>query len=187
MGKYFVRVEKKDKPGEFDFVEVDDTKLEVPEDLVTSHPKYKEVVESDIKRRKRIKELQEELSKVEVEKPEEAVAGATVVPPDPAAPVQPLNKDELYNEFLARLEAQRVERENAVKLKEAKLKSIAKAHKLPDSTIEALRMANDPEALASFLERSPLRFDDSVGGAPSEADKDALQANILKNLGLDGE
>lgn len=187
MGKYFVRVEKEDKPGEFEFVEVDDTKLEIPDDLVTSHPKYKEVVDSDIKRRKRIKELQEELSKAGAEKPEEEAAGATPTSPDPAQPVQSLNKDELYNEFVARLEAQRVERENAAKLEEAKLKSIAKAHKLPESALEALRMANDPEALATFLERAPLRFDDSVGGAPSEADKDALQANILKNLGLDGD
>lgn len=187
MGKYFVRVEKEDKPGEFDFVEVDDTKIEVPDDLVFSHPKYKEVVESDIKRRKRIKELQEQLEQVGAEKPEETEVTTPVKPTEPVQPVQPLNKDELYNEFVARLEAQRVERENAAKLEEARLQSILKQHKLPASAIDALRLSSDPEAMAVILERSPLRFDDSVGGAPSEADKDTLQANILKNLGLDGE
>lgn len=183
MGKYFVKQELEDKPGEFEYVEVDDNELEVPDAVVTKSKIYKEVVESDIRRRKKIKDLNEALSKATADKPDEDEVAPSDEKPADQKP-QLLDEDALFEKFQKRLNEQATQRQQQEAELNSRLAKVAKDNGLGANAVEILRKSNDPEELAKLLAAQSYRFDDSVGGAPSEADKDALMNNVLKELGL---
>lgn len=188
---YFIKQEDP-TTKEVTYVEVPDDQLEVPTELidkaVVAHPKYREVVDESIKRKKTIKQLREQLDHLE----EPEAEGQSPASPEQDATVQkpvsqaaPLDEDALYSKFTARLRKEQEDARAAEAAKANNLKAIAEKHGLGAGALKALEVAADPEALASILEGSQYRFDDTVGGAPSQPDKDALQNKIFANLGLD--
>ncbi len=195
---YFVKQEDPENKGQFIYVEVEPSKVEVApevlEKLVVGHPKYREVLDETKGRKAKIKELREELAKLAGE-PEPEDEGNTAVSQNstnagqkPAETPAPLDVDQLYAEFAARLERERVAKETAVKTEAEQLASLAEKHGLyGEDAIELLRNAKDPEAAAKRLAKSQYRYDDAIGGAPSKPDKEALLSNVLTNLGLDGD
>lgn len=194
MASYFVKQTDPNDPTKEVYVEVQEDQLEIPASLidkaVVAHPKYRDVVQESIDRKKQIKKLRsqlDELDGVPVEDEEEQTASPEQAKSKqkPAQAVAPLDEDALYSKFTARLKKQQEEEAAANKARRDQLAAIAEKHGLGAGALPALEVANDPEALAKVLEASNYRFDDQVAGSPSQPDKDAMQARILSDLGLD--
>jgi len=194
---YFVKQEDPENKGQFIFVEVEPDKLDIPAEVlekkVYEHPKYREVVDESKGRKQKIRELRADLEKLAGE-PEPGQEDDTPASPDkakvgqkPTDAVAPLDEDALFAKFTARLKAEQEAQVAAKTTREQQLRAIAEKHGLGADALELLEVAQDPERAAVILEKSNYRFDDQVGGAPSAPDADALNARILKNLGLDGE
>lgn len=190
---YFVKREIDGKPGEFEYVEVADNEIVLPDDavnkLVVGHPKYRDVLEESIKRKENIRKLAEDLKKLEAEREEPEASTQDVQGEQQQAQnnAPTLDVDALYAQI-----AERLEKEAQAKLKakteaEANLRELAKKHGLGAGALTILANSQNPEETAAYLAKSQYRFDEVSGGAPSKPDDDALVANILKNLGLDGE
>lgn len=194
---YFVKQEDPENKGQFIYVEVEPDKLDIPAEVlkqkVFEHPEYRQVVDESKGRKAKIRELRADLEKLAGE-PEPEGDVDTTASPDKAKVVQktadavaPLDEDALFAKFVARMEAEQTAKVTAKQSREQQLKAIAEKHGLGADALELLEVAQDPERAAVILEKSNYRFDDQVGGAPSATDADALNARILKNLGLDGE
>lgn len=197
MASYFVKQQDPNDPEKEVYVEVKSEELEIDpavlEKKLFAHPKYAEVVGESVKRKKSIKELRAQLDKLAGEQGSEEVEEGAELPDKPkdgqqtVQPVAPLNKDELFEEFTARLAAKQQKDAEAKQSHAEKLKAIADKHGLGADALELLEDARNPEVFAEKLAKSKYQFDDQVGGAPAEVDGDALNAKIWKNLGLDGE
>lgn len=184
---YLKKVEDENKPGEFTYVEVPDTELELPADvldkLVFQHPKYREVVAESVGRKERIRAMQAELEKLAVddankpEKPEDAKK-------ETEKPAPAIDQDALYTTFKTRLLQEQAAEAAANKAREEVLRAAAKKHGLSDDALPILAQSTDPDAMAEALGRGGYRFDNSPGGAPASVDGEALLSNVLKNLGL---
>lgn len=170
--------------GEETYEEVDLAQVELPDEVVHNHPAYRKVAESDVKRRKRIKELTAQLqSSAGADEPEEQQAEEQVTEPAPA-PVT-IDTEALFNEFMGRLTKQQQEEAEKAKADAERLNKLAKDNGLGEEAVSILRTSNDPEATAKLLAKSQFRFDDAEGGGlPGESGGDATLANILNKLGL---
>lgn len=185
---YFEKREKADQPGEFEYVEVEPSKVELPEDelnkRVVAHPKYRDVLDESKVRKDKIRKLNADLKALEGE-PE------TPVTPDPAQGQQspaeapkPLDEDTLYAKFRERLVKDQQAEQLAKTDEEKLLAGIAAKYGLNSDAIPLLATAKDPVKAAQLLEKSNYRFDDTTGGEPSAPNKDELIANVLDRLGL---
>ncbi len=187
---YYEQRPNPDKPEEMIFVEVEASKLELPDDelgkRVVAHPKYREVLDESKGRKSKIKELREALTALEGQPEEDGVAPEKVEgQQSPAA--APVDTEALYNEFRKRFIQDQQAETSAQTAEKTRLAGIAAKHGLSADALPLLENAKDPEALAATLVKSNYRFDEVSGGAPSKPDADALKANVFKNLGLEGD
>ena len=195
---YFVKQEDPEKPGEFVYVEVSDSELELPPDVlkkkVLDHPEYKKVKTESVTRKEKLREQQARLNELLSGEDTDEDAGDTTASQKQAKPEQqsgeaakPLDEDALYAKFIARLEADRKAAEEANTNRRTQLTSLLEKHGLGEDALELLEVATDPVLMAARLEKSNYRFDDTIGGSPAKPDKEALLSNVLKNLDLDGD
>ncbi len=191
---YFVKQEDPEKPGEFIYVEVEADKVELDPDrlkkIIFDSKEYKSVVDESKSRKAKIKELRTSLEQLTSEeaadgenseepvKPEKSNAGSTQT-------AEPLDSEKLYQDFKARLAKEQADAKAEAEAANAKYRALITKHKLGDEAIPLLAQSTNPEEMAALLEKSAFRFDDQIGGAPSQPDKDALLANVLKQKGLD--
>lgn len=186
---YFKKVVADD--GTESFIEVDFETEELPKELVVKSKAYKEVQESDFKRRKRIEKMtseQAELQKrltsagAEVITTEEDEPEKPVVPETPVVPV--INEDELYTKFINRMTAEQQAAAQAAQAKTVALRGIAKANGLSAKAASILALSNDPEAMAKELAAQQYRFDDVEGGDVQPENDEVFMDGVFKNLGI---
>lgn len=185
---YFKKVVDPADPEKVEYVEVADDQIELPEavvkTLVHNHPDHRKVVDETLKRKQRIKALTTELERFAI--PGEDAGEQTTEPPpaDAKAPVAPINEDDLFAKFEARMQKKAADQRDAEVTRKAQLAALAKQHGLGDGAIPLLELAVDPAAAAPLLAKSQFRFEDSPGGEVAIPDKEALMGAVLKNLNL---
>jgi hypothetical protein len=155
----------------------------LPDDLIYADPRYRQVVEESIGRRKTIKELSAELD--EAKKAAQAIPAPEPTPvpaPAPTAPepVKVLTADELYEDFKKRQAAEQAQANQV----STELRALATEHGLDESYLPILENAKDPKLVASELGRKKLSFAQGGVNAQNTPDPSTLFTRINGDLGL---
>lgn len=166
-------VEQIDDEGNKTYVEAEVVVDDIEDDVIRTHPAYQKLLDENIKRRKENKALKEQVPVATDDKQEEA--------PQPTPQQKPLDPDELFSQFLGKLE----EREAQKQQKAASLKSIAEKHKLPDEALDVLANSSDPEKTAAYLGRVQVQLSASTQGASPNVDTvESLMGRVSERLNL---
>lgn len=176
-----------DDEGNETFVEVDfteDVLEEIPDDVFFNDDRYKTVADRDYKRRQKVKELQEQLSKTGEEDPSDDTEEDDEQPePVTLQQVQSLlsnYSEEMLTTFKTKLEQEQEEKQQ----QEASLKSLLEENELDEEALPVLRQSSNPEETAAYLAKSRLRFGGSANADNTPSIQDTLD-NVNKRLGID--
>lgn len=163
---FFKKITKDD--GTEEFVEVELTAEDVPEEVVKQTSAYKGVLDETIARRKEKAELKKKLTEVsktvvvEGDEPE----SEPKKPESVGTPPVELDKDALYTEFVSRLTADQIEKAQKEAERKANIQEIAKKHGLGEKALPLLENAVDPEKQAKALLAAKFVFSETDGGEP---------------------
>lgn len=181
-----------DDDGNKSYVQVEDvlTEIEAEDpDRIRATSTYQATKDESVKRRQKIKEL-EELARGADSEPGES-DGADTPADMQETVVQPvaIDKDQLFTEFTKRLAEEQAAAQKAAAEREAQLKGLLTEHKLPEALLDVLDSHPEPAKAAKVLAESSYRFDDQQGGGA--ADTQTTFENIIgganRLLGLDDE
>jgi hypothetical protein len=166
------------KNDDGEYVEVDE------HEFVKGHDMYSKLLEESIDRRKKLTELKAKLAEKEADPVTPAPEPTPAAPPVAAAP---FDVDKLFEEFRARLDA---ERSTAAKREQERKDALAKLAKdkgLGERVLPILEKSADPEETADLLMRSGFRFDSATGGTTGgETSSGVSMDKILKQMGIGG-
>lgn len=180
----FVRREKADAPGEFEYVEVsaDTVDPEVIRPLVVGHPDYRKVVAESIERKEKIRALTADKSN------EEAAAQTGSNPPPPPAQPVSIDEDALLEKLLAKQTAIADAQRRAAEDRAAQINGLVAEFKLNPSAVALLQQAANPRDMAQTLATGRYSFGDAPAGGNPKGDTadelEDLQARVFKKLNI---
>lgn len=179
---YFIKQEGED--GEIEYVRAET--IELDDTTFFADPRYKKVADSDVKRRQRIRELNQKLKDLEAEEPGDS--DKTTPDPEPAvSQSQSMTPEQIIQAAIEAIEQKAQAKTQARQERQEQLKGLLEKHKLALNAMALLEQSTNPEATAELLGRSSLRFDDTTGGEVSgeKTDLTGTMANVYKDLGLE--
>lgn len=172
--------------GVEEYVEVELTAADVPEELVKQTDPYKTVLNESVERRKEKAELKKKLDTVLASVAVEAEDGKAEETPvkatEASATVPTLDTEALYKDFRTRLAKEQEEAKTEEEKRQETLKEIAKRNGLGDRVIPILANTRDPEKAAKDIAAARLMFEDVESGEPGVPGDD-MWAKIDGKLG----
>jgi len=178
--------EQTDEDGKVTYVQVE--KVEISDEDLFADPRVQKVVDSDIKRRKKVRELNKQIRDLDIEDPPpkdtEVVEEEEKISPAPV-----MTQEELIAAAIAAIDERTATKEVVRQERMTVLNELMTKHQLKKEALPLLEQSTDPAAAAELLGRSGLKFDEDTGGDPTDQGSDlgVILTGVYKRLGLEAD
>lgn len=152
---------------------------ELPDDVIKETKLYQDVLKESISRRQKLTELKGQLE----EKPEPT-------PQPTATPTQPdplgfASREDLMKYIQTTLATETEQKTASQRAKEEAMLNLINTHKLSSEALPLLLKSAEPEALAAFLGKEKLKFDDYKGSQPNPTPSaESIREKVATKLNL---